>query len=104
QRDGDERVGLVVPQPDVEARAVLLDERLLGEQRLGLAADDDAVDRGDLAGHRGVAAGAEVVRDALAYRDRLADVDHAAGAVPEQVDARLVRESAPGGLEGGGLR
>ena len=70
-------------------------KRLLGEQRLGLAADDDALDRGDLGGHRGVAAGAEVRGDALADRDRLADVDHAAGAVAEQVDAGLVGQLAP---------
>ena len=36
QADRDVRVGLVVAQPDVEARPVLLDEVLLGEQRLGL--------------------------------------------------------------------
>ena len=49
ERDRDERIGLVVAQADVEARAVLLDEALLGEQRLGLAGDDDALDRRDLA-------------------------------------------------------
>ena len=38
-------IGLVVAQADVEARPVLLDEALLGEQRLGLAGDDDALDR-----------------------------------------------------------
>src|SRR6202034_2809709 len=52
ERDRDERVGLVVAQADVEARAVLLDEALLGKQRLGLAADHDAVDRCDLGRHR----------------------------------------------------
>src|SRR5262249_42856840 len=41
ERDADVRVGLVVAQPDVEARLVLLDEVLLGEQRLGLSRDDD---------------------------------------------------------------
>src|SRR5262249_11366032 len=42
--DRDEGIGLVVAQADVEARAVLLDEALLGEQRLGLGGDDDALD------------------------------------------------------------
>src|SRR6202040_2791226 len=44
ERDGDERIGLVVAQADVEARAVLLDEALLGQQRLCLRGDDDALD------------------------------------------------------------
>ncbi len=44
ERDRDERVGLVVAQADVEARPVLLDEALLGQQRLGLAGDHDALD------------------------------------------------------------
>ena len=44
ERDRDERVGLVVAQADVEARPVLLDEALLGEQRLGLGGDDHAFD------------------------------------------------------------
>ena len=49
QRDADERIGLVIAQADVEARPVLLDERLLGQQRLGLAADDHALDVRDSA-------------------------------------------------------
>ena len=44
ERDRDERVGLVVAQADVEARPVLLDEALLGQQRLGLAGHDHALD------------------------------------------------------------
>ena len=37
-------IGLVVPQADVEARLVLLDEVLLGQQRLGLGVDDQRLD------------------------------------------------------------
>ncbi len=44
ERDRDERIGLVVAQADVEARAVLLDEALLRQQRLRLGGDDDALD------------------------------------------------------------
>ena len=43
-RDRDVGIGLVVAQPDVEARLVLLDEVLLGEQRLGLAGDEQELD------------------------------------------------------------
>ena len=96
ERDRDERVGLVVAQADVEARPVLLDEALLGQQRLGLAGDDDAFDVLHRRDHLGVARAArhlrlgEVRRDALAHRLGLADVDHAPLAVAEQVHARLV--------------
>ena len=41
--DRDERIGLVVAQADVETRAVLLDEALLREQRLGLGGHHDAL-------------------------------------------------------------
>ena len=37
-------IGLVIAQADVEARLVLLDEVLLGEQRLGLGVDDERLD------------------------------------------------------------
>ncbi len=47
ERYADVGVGLVVPQPDVERRAVLLDEALLGEQGLGLVLGRDEVDRLD---------------------------------------------------------
>lgn len=39
-RHGDERVRLVVAQPDVELRAMLLDQALLEQERLGLRADE----------------------------------------------------------------
>ena len=44
EADRDVRVRLVVAQPDVEARLVLLDEVLLGEQRLGLGVHDERLD------------------------------------------------------------
>ena len=44
QADRDVGVGLVVAQPDVEARPVLLDEVLLREERLGLRVDDERLD------------------------------------------------------------
>src|SRR6202012_4786953 len=58
EADRDVGVGLVVAQADVEARAVALDEALLGEQRLGLAGGDQRVDPFDPAGQpRAAAAG-----------------------------------------------
>ena len=41
ERDRDVGIGLVVAQPDVEARLVLADEVLLREQRLRLGLDDE---------------------------------------------------------------
>jgi hypothetical protein len=45
--DADVGIRLVVAQPDVERRSVLLDEVLLGEQRLCLVGGADEVDRVD---------------------------------------------------------
>ena len=78
QADRDVRVGLVVAQPDVEARPVLLDEVLLGEQRLGLGVDDQRLDLVDERAE--AAARAEMRGHALADRLGLADVDDAAAA------------------------
>ena len=79
ERDRDVRVGLVVAQPDVEARLVLADEVLLGEQRLGLGLDDERPRSWSISGEQlapAVArASGEVRGDALADRLRLADVD-----------------------------
>src|SRR3954452_8164434 len=96
RRDRDERIGLVVPQPDVETRPVLLDEVLLREQRLGLGRDEDELDRLDRVDHLERAAGhrvREVARDPLLDRLRLADVDHLAARIAKQVDPRPVRQS-----------
>ena len=97
ERDRDVRVRLVVAQADVEPRLVLLDEVLLGEQRLGLGVNDerlDLVDHVDEIPASPRARVREVRRHPLADRDRLADVDHLAAAVAEQVHARLVRKLA----------
>ena len=91
EADPDVGIGLVVPQPDVEARPVPLDELLLGEQRLGLCLRDQEVDRRDRTGEAArMRASGEVGGDPFPDRARLADVDHVAVPVPEQVDARLV--------------
>jgi hypothetical protein len=69
EADRDVGVRLVVAQADVEARLVLLDERLLGEQRLRLGGDDERLDVVDLVGERGRPVQrrvGEVARDALA--------------------------------------
>ena len=95
EADCDVRVGLVVAQPDVEPRLVLLDEVLLDEQRLGLGLDDERLDTVDHREQVTAGAGArvrEMRRDALADRDRLADVDDLPGSVVEQVDTRFVRQ------------
>ena len=98
EADRDVGVRLVVAQPDVEARLVLLDERLLGEQRLGLGRDDERLDVVDLVGERARAVQrgvAEVAGDALAQGLGLADVDHPAARVTEQVDAGGIGETPP---------
>ena len=94
-RDRDVRVRLVVAQPDVEARPVLLDEVLLGEQRLGLGRDEHELDRLDRVDHLVGAARhrvGEVPADAAAQVLRLADVDHLSVGVAEQIDARAGRQ------------
>ncbi len=109
EADADVGVRLVVAQPDVVDGPVALDELLLGEQRLGLGLGRDELDVADLADHRGARA-AEVAADALADRERLADVEDLAAPVAEQVDARgvgqgpaLLGEAALGALSGLGL-
>ena len=92
EADGDVGIGLVVAQPDVEARLVLLDEGLLREERLLLAGHHEGLDVVDEGDHR--PAGAEVRGHALADRLRLPDVDDAAAGVAEQVDPGLVGQRA----------
>ena len=93
EADGDVGVGLVVAQADVEARAVALDEALLGEQRLGLVGGDEGVDPLDPAGQARLAA-AEVRGDPFFDRARLADVEQLVVLPVEEVDARLVGQLA----------
>ena len=93
ERDRDVRIRLVVAQPDVEARLVLLDEVLLGEQRLGLGLRRRAYSMWSICVEQLVGRtrrAGEVRGHALADRLRLADVDHAPARVAEQVDAGLV--------------
>ena len=93
ERDRDVGIGLVVPQADVEARLVLLDEVLLGQQRLGLGVDDERLDLIDDVDQTGASTRArigEVRGHPLADRLRLAHVDDLAAGVAEQVNAGLV--------------
>ena len=101
EADADVRIGLVVPQPDVEPGAVALDEALLRKQRLGLVPGDQELDRVRPVDQLGRAAHArsaapalarEVRRDPLADRVRLADVEGLTRPVAENVDAGSVGE------------
>ncbi len=97
--DGEERIALVVTQADVEARVVLLDQRVLEHQRLDLVAHRgplDGLGEGDhLPGPRGQRARiGEVVGQALSEARRLADIDDPAGGVLELVRARGLRDRA----------
>ena len=82
QRDLDERVALVVAQAQVEGRALLLDEVVLEQQRLGLGGRSPrsrcrrACDTISPVRPWGAAAAAQVVGDALAQLLRLAHVEH----------------------------
>ena len=101
ERHREERVRLVVLQPDVEPRPVLLDEVVLEEERLDLVADLDPLD-----GLRGLhhlarprqqrVRRGEVVRQPAAQALRLADVDDAAVRVLELVRAGCVGDGAGG--------
>jgi hypothetical protein len=97
-RDRDVGERLVVAQPDVERRAVPLDEVLLEVQRLDLCLGDDRLDRLDAPGHlpdpgaRVARAGLEVGADARPQRFRLADVEHVAPRAAEEVHAGSLRD------------
>ena len=104
RRQLDVGIGFVVAQHHVVGRALLLDQALLQQQRLGFAVGDGAVDVGHLGGQRqGLsvqAAGAEVAGDAPSQIARLADVKRLAGLVEHAIDAGLLAEA--GKLEAGG--
>ena len=79
-RHGQERVALVVPQPDVEAGLVLLDQAVLEHDRFDVVADLDPLDALGLRHHLGrpereVGGVLEVVGQPAAQRLGLADVD-----------------------------
>ena len=96
---GDADVGelLVVAQPDVVARPVLLDEVALEDESLDLGGGHHVVEVLD-PGHerlglRGqLGSGAEIGADPIRERLRLTDVDHLAAGVLEQVHPRLGRQ------------
>jgi hypothetical protein len=94
RRHLDVRVGLVVPQQDVVAGLVLLDEGVLEGEGLALGVRDDRVDRLELGeerlGLRVLRPGREVRREAPADRPRLADVEDLPLRVAVEVDPRLV--------------
>ncbi len=91
-------VALVVAHEDVEVRLVLLDQRSLREQRLGLVPHAHPFKVGDGVHHRAnlrreVCAWTEIGKHASAQVLRLADVDDDAPAVPHQVTARAQRNA-----------
>ncbi len=89
--DGEVGVGLVVLQPDVEARAVLLDQVEFEEEGLDLVADGDPLHRvgGAHHLHRSLRQAAREVRHHPAAQAlRLPHVDDAAGGILELVRAR----------------
>ncbi len=99
QRDLHERIALVVPQPDVEARSVLLDEVRLEQVRLRHRVGDDVLDVGDLGHHPAYpsilrSARTEVRTHPAAEHIGLADVQHAPVGVLHEVDTRTCREAA----------
>ena len=102
--DGDLEVreGLVVAQPLVVGRLDVLDEAVFLEQGVDLGVALDPVDVDHLLGHlddvraagcRQVGGVLEVAGDAGAQVHRLADVQHPAQRVLEQVDARVLGQA-----------
>ena len=99
ERDREVRVRLVVLQPDVEARPVLLDEVELEEERLDLVGRHDPLDALRGLHHlprafRQQVRLEEVVREPAPQALGLADVDHPAVGVDELVRARRVGDAA----------
>ena len=66
----DSGIALVVGEPDVEPRAVLLDEVVLEQQRLRLVRNDDRFEIGDLADERGALRCGAAVRTEVARHPR----------------------------------
>ena len=88
-------VVLVVLEPDVEARPVVLDEVVLEDERLDLVGRGDELEIGgpaDELGHtrRLRVTGGEIRAEPVAEAQRLADIDDLRLAVSKQVDARTV--------------
>ena len=90
------RVALVVAKQDVEARRQRLDQVVLEQQRLGLAAHHRRLQPHDAAHHhadaRALVVFVEVAGHALLQVARLADIEHLVGRVEESVDTRQRRQ------------
>src|SRR2546427_6139785 len=91
-RDLDAHVALVVLQPDVVARPVLLDEVVLEDERFLVAGGDDGLEVRETLDQEAhlaaLVAAAEIGAHARTEARRLADVDDLAVLVLEEVDAR----------------
>ena len=88
----DVRVGLVVPQHDVELGTILLDEIVFESERFAFVADENGFEVGDFAGERTgfrvhPARFEKIGAHAAAQRRGFADIEHIAASVLEQVDA-----------------
>ena len=96
----DVREGFVVPHQHVVARAQLLDEVGLEQQRLGLGRRGDEFHAFRLGDHAGDAVGmteaARIARDALLEAAGLADIEHIAAIADHAVDAGGIGQRLPG--------
>ncbi len=93
---GDVRVALIVLEPDVEMRSVLLDQVIFGVQRRDLAGQHEKFNVRDLFAQperfRVKDAVIEITPHAAAQIHSLPDVDHLARLVFHEVTAGLVRQ------------
>ena len=91
ERHGNLRITLIIAQPNVELRLVLLDQRVLEQQCLCFVRHDDRLEIGDLFAQRFPLDAAlflgEVVGDARAEVRGLADIHDLPGGVFPHVDA-----------------
>ena len=118
RRDVDVRKALVVPQHDVVARAMLLDQVVLEQERLGLGVRHRDFDRVRVRHQRArlrreLLGGAKVAGDALLQVARLPDVENTSESIGHPIHARIVAQGSkvglcvePGGVlfHGGGRR
>ena len=90
-------IGLVVPEQNVEARLLRLDQVVLEQQGLGLAAHDGGLHARDAADHdtdaRALVVLLEIARDALLQVARLAHVEHGAVLVEITIHTGQVRQA-----------
>ncbi len=99
------RVGFVVPQDDVEARAQALDEVGFEQQGLGLGVGGDDFHRHGVGHHAAQAffqpPGLGVVGDAFFEAAGLADIERVAVGIEHAVDAGGLRQGGQHGLDHG---